>query len=117
MNLILSCVHAGSLDSPVLDLFFELHRQPGHHMRSSIEPVVLIVVFAYLSFWITRAAVPARVAIVVICCEPIWGSMLNPRLERWLCYSEHAFAPHPHRDRPRAPEQGLGDLRVAAQLS
>ena len=51
----------------VLDLFFQVERQPGHYYGSAINPVVLIVVFAYFSFWISRAAVPARVAIVVIC--------------------------------------------------
>ena len=48
---------------PVLDLRFHLERSPRSYMTSAVHPVVMIVAFAYLSFWIARSAVPARTAI------------------------------------------------------
>jgi hypothetical protein len=52
---------------PVLDMYYKLHRNPQYYHSAVILPVFFLVGLAYLSFWITRAAVPARVALVAIC--------------------------------------------------
>lgn len=53
-------------DYMVLDFFYLLERHADPYMNAELVPIVMLVALVYLSFWISRAAVPARVAIVVV---------------------------------------------------
>lgn len=53
--------------SAALDMFIKIQRGPQYLVDNVIFPVVFLVAIAYFSFWLTRAAVPARVAIIIIC--------------------------------------------------
>lgn len=52
---------------PYLDHYIVLTREPEFYVNSVMMPVYLNMSLTYLSFWIERAATPARVALVVIC--------------------------------------------------
>lgn len=49
-----------------LDVPFVIQREPEFYVHTVMIPTAFIVAMAYLSFWISRQAVPARVALVVI---------------------------------------------------
>lgn len=66
-----------SLDSDLVSLVYQIDitRNPSFYGRYFILPMVLVVLTAYLSFWISRAAAPARVAMVVITLLALSGMM------------------------------------------
>ena len=61
-------VDASQSVTPVTQLVYhiQLTRDPSYYMRYVVMPTVLVVVVAWLSFWISRSAVPARIAMVII---------------------------------------------------
>ena len=64
-----------SLDSELVSLVYRIAitRDPSFYGRYFILPVVLVILTAYLSFWVSRAAAPARVAMVVITLLALLG--------------------------------------------
>ena len=57
----------------------QLTRGNTYYMRYVVMPTVLVVVVTWLSFWISRAAVPARIAMVIIAFLTLSG-MINSAL-------------------------------------
>jgi len=45
---------------------FVFQRLPGFYISYRLTPMILVVIISYLSFWTSRGAVPARIALVVI---------------------------------------------------
>ena len=66
-----------SLDSDLVSLVYQIDitRNPSFYGRYFILPMVLVVLTAYLSFWISRAAAPARTGMVVITFLALTGMM------------------------------------------
>ena len=50
-----------------IDLTIELERKPGWYVNNVIVPCALLVFISWASFFIARAAVPARVSIGIVC--------------------------------------------------
>lgn len=48
---------------PRLSLYFHLRRNRGVYIIQSYMPSVLLVAMSWVSFWISQAAVPARVSL------------------------------------------------------
>ena len=53
-------------DATTLNYQFVFQRNPGFYVKFRLVPLILLVVMAYLSFFVARAAVPARVSLVVV---------------------------------------------------
>ena len=51
----------------VLDIYFTLDHVFDSYYRTTMVPIICFVALAYLSFWIQRNAVPARVGLVMVC--------------------------------------------------
>ena len=58
-------------------LDFEVHltRDPGYYTSNVIPPMVLVVTIAWMSFFISRTAVPARVALTIISFLTLAGQL------------------------------------------
>ena len=50
-----------------VDLNFTLRRKPGWYTSNVVLPTIVLIVISWSSFFISRAAVPARVALGIIC--------------------------------------------------
>ncbi|XP_076987098.1 gamma-aminobutyric acid receptor subunit delta [Tamandua tetradactyla] len=97
---------------PRLSLHFRLRRNRGVYIIQSYMPSVLLVAMSWLSFWISQAAVPARVSLGITTVLTMTTLMVSARssLPRasaikaldvyfWICYVfvfaalvEYAFA-------------------------
>uniref|UniRef100_A0A8C3WRA5 Gamma-aminobutyric acid type A receptor subunit delta n=1 Tax=Catagonus wagneri TaxID=51154 RepID=A0A8C3WRA5_9CETA len=97
---------------PRLSLSFHLRRNRGVHIIQSYMPSVLLVAMSWVSFWISQAAVPARVSLGITTVLTMTTLMVSARssLPRasaikaldvyfWICYVfvfaalvEYAFA-------------------------
>ena len=53
-------------DQKSVSLQFSLKRKPAYYIDYVIIPMLLMVAIAWSSFFITRSAVPARVAVAII---------------------------------------------------
>ncbi|KAF6108853.1 gamma-aminobutyric acid type A receptor subunit delta [Phyllostomus discolor] len=74
---------------PRLSLYFQLRRNRGVYIIQSYMPSVLLVAMSWVSFWISQAAVPARVSLAIKALDVYF----------WICYVfvfaalvEYAFA-------------------------
>ncbi len=79
------------VDTPVLDLVFTMTRHPGYWISNLVVPMVIVVILSWFSFFISRTAPPARVAVPIIAflsISNLTNSVLRslPRLEGsvWL---------------------------------
>ena len=52
---------------PYIDLHFTLRRKPGWYSSHVVVPTIVLIVISWSSFFISQAAVPARVALGIIC--------------------------------------------------
>uniref|UniRef100_A0A8D0SJP3 Gamma-aminobutyric acid receptor subunit delta n=1 Tax=Sus scrofa TaxID=9823 RepID=A0A8D0SJP3_PIG len=97
---------------PRLSLAFHLRRNRGVHIIQSYMPSILLVAMSWVSFWISQAAVPARVSLGITTVLTMTTLMVSARssLPRasaikaldvyfWICYVfvfaalvEYAFA-------------------------
>ncbi|KAK1340589.1 hypothetical protein QTO34_019160 [Cnephaeus nilssonii] len=97
---------------PRLSLYFHLRRNRGVYIIQSYMPSVLLVAMSWVSFWISQAAVPARVSLGITTVLTMTTLMVSARssLPRasaikaldvyfWICYVfvfaalvEYAFA-------------------------
>nr|KAF6505267.1 gamma-aminobutyric acid type A receptor subunit delta [Rousettus aegyptiacus] len=74
---------------PRLSLHFHLRRNRGVYIIQSYMPSILLVAMSWVSFWISQAAVPARVSLAIKALDVYF----------WICYVfvfaalvEYAFA-------------------------
>ncbi|XP_016072334.1 PREDICTED: gamma-aminobutyric acid receptor subunit delta [Miniopterus natalensis] len=97
---------------PRLSLYFHLRRNRGVYIMQSYMPSILLVAMSWVSFWISQAAVPARVSLGITTVLTMTTLMVSARssLPRasaikaldvyfWICYVfvfaalvEYAFA-------------------------
>nr|KAF6394877.1 gamma-aminobutyric acid type A receptor subunit delta [Molossus molossus] len=97
---------------PRLSLYFHLRRNRGVYIIQSYMPSILLVAMSWVSFWISQAAVPARVSLGITTVLTMTTLMVSARssLPRasaikaldvyfWICYVfvfaalvEYAFA-------------------------
>lgn len=66
-------------DASFLSYHFVFKRDPDFYIKFRLVPLLLLVSMAYLSFFISRAAVPARVSLVMVVFLTISG-MINGAL-------------------------------------
>ncbi|XP_036856084.2 gamma-aminobutyric acid receptor subunit delta isoform X1 [Manis javanica] len=121
--------------SPRLSLHFHLRRNRGVHIIQSYMPSVLLVAMSWVSFWISQAAVPARVSLGITTVLTMTTLMVSARssLPRasaikaldvyfWICYVfvfaalvEYAFA-HFNADYRKKPKAKVKVTEQRAEM-
>ena len=48
-----------------MELVFVFERQPLHFIYRAYVPVILLMIFNFVSYWIPHTAIPARVTLVI----------------------------------------------------
>ncbi|KAM7327940.1 hypothetical protein ACRRTK_014307 [Alexandromys fortis] len=124
---------------PRLSLHFQLRRNRGVYIIQSYMPSVLLVAMSWVSFWISQAAVPARVSLGITTVLTMTTLMVSARssLPRasaikaldvyfWICYVfvfaalvEYAFAHFnaDYRKKRKARSQSQGKRALVSQVS
>ena len=122
-------------ESHVAEFVAVLVRRPSYYLSFVLPPVYLLVAISWSSFLIARAAVPARVAMTIICFLSMMG-ILNgvlaslPKFSGGSWLLEHIQAslffvfysilecipPHAARTHSQRPHSRAGCCRVAVSL-
>ncbi|KAM7331382.1 hypothetical protein ACRRTK_008090 [Alexandromys fortis] len=124
---------------PRLSLHFQLRRNRGVYIIQSYMPSVLLVAMSWVSFWISQAAVPARVSLGITTVLTMTTLMVSARSSMprasaikaldvyfWICYVfvfaalvEYAFAHFnaDYRKKRKARSQSQGKRALVSQVS